>query len=453
MSPIKEYQQKLISLEEAARQVQSGDVVATGLAIGACSTDMYDAILDRHEELRDVKFFDTVQVRPSKIYDPDYMRNLDGKINFMPGFGIATTRKMGSSQMADFYPVKATDLHYKVASKTDIFIAMVTPPNQFGYVNLGLTNFYTMESIRKGRETGKLRVTIGEVNNQMPVVLGNNWMHVSEFDYFVENSTPIPTFGRGAPTERDNTIAQYVLELINDGDTIQMGIGGIPEAVVAGLNGKHDLGVLTEMFPGGLPDLVEKEIVTNAKKPFHKGVTIATFGMGDQSMYDYLRENPACELHPASYTNNPTFVAQHPNMVALNMALMVDYSGQIASEGLNHNQISGTGGQLDFAIGAFWSQGGKGITLINAARELKDGSLSSAIVPELPNGTPVTVPRTYADYVITEYGIASLRYKTRRERAAELISIAHPDLRGELRASLKKNFYPQWIQDKMINVN
>ncbi len=444
MSPDKEYKQKLGTIEGAAQKIESGDLVATGLAIGACSVDMYDAILARHEELRNVKFFDTVQVRPSKMYDPDYMRGLDGHINFMPGFSIATPRKMGSSQMADFYPVKATDLHEKVASRADVFIAMVSPPNRFGFVNLGLTNFYTMESIRRGKEKGRLRVAIAEVNDQMPIVFGNNWMNISEFDYFVENSTPIPAFGRGAPSERDNTIAQYVLELINDGDTIQMGIGGIPEAVVAGLNGKRDLGVLTEMFPGGLPDLVDKGIVTNAKKPFHKGVTIATFGMGDQSMYDYLRENPACELHPASYTNNPAFVARHPNMVALNMALMVDYSGQIASEGLKYTQISGTGGQLDFAMGAFWSKGGKGITLLNAARELKDGSLSSAIVPGLPEGTPVTVPRTYADYVITEYGIASLRYKSRRERAAELISIAHPDLRGELKASLKKNFCPQW---------
>jgi 4-hydroxybutyrate CoA-transferase len=267
-------------------------------------------------------------------------------------------------------------------------------------------------------------------------------MHVSEFDYFVENSTPIPTFGRGEPTERDKIIAQYVLELINDGDTIQMGIGGIPEAVVAGLNGKHDLGVLTEMFPGGLPELVEQGIVTNAKKPFHKGVTIATFGMGDQSMYDYLRENPACELHPASYTNNPVLVAQHPNMVALNMALMVDFSGQINAEGVMHNQISGSGGQLDFAIGAYWSKGGKGITLISAARKLPNGELLSSIVPELPLGSPVTVPRTFANYIVTEYGIANLRYKSRRERAVELISIAHPDLRGELRASMNKNFYP-----------
>jgi 4-hydroxybutyrate CoA-transferase len=221
-----------------------------------------------------------------------------------------------------------------------------------------------------------------------------------------------------------------------------MGIGGIPEAVVAGLEGKHDLGVLTEMFPIGLPELIKKGIVTNDRKPFHRGVTVATFCMGDQGLYDYVNENPACEFYPASYTNNPAFIAQHPNMVAINMALMVDFSGQIASEGLGHRMISGTGGQLDFMIGSYYSKGGKGITLVSSSRKMKDGTLVSSIVPELPPGTPVTVPRTLADYVVTEYGIAHLKYKSRRERAEALINIAHPDLRGELRDSLKKNFYP-----------
>lgn len=444
-----EYRRKLISIQEAARKVQSGDIVATGLAVGACSADMYHAILDRHNELEKVLIFDTVQVRPCKLYDPEYMRGLNGQINYMPGFSIATPRKINQARVSDFYPVMSSDLHDKVAARATIFIAMVTPPDKNGYVNLGLTNFYTMDSIRLGRETGRLRLAMAEVNDQMPVVMGDNWMHISEFDYFIENSTPIPTFGRGQPTDRDRSIADFVLELINDGDTIQMGIGGIPEAVVAGLNGKRDLGVLTEMFPIGLPDLIEKGIVTNARKPIHTGETIATFCMGDQGLYEYARENPACKLYPAAYTNNPTFIAQHPNMVALNMALMVDFSGQIASEGLKHTQISGPGGQLDFAIGSFWSQGGKGITLLGAARKMPDGSLSSAIVPELAAGTPVSVPRSYANYVITEYGIASLRYKSRRERAAELISIAHPDLRGELRASLKRNFYPQWALEEI----
>jgi Acetyl-CoA hydrolase len=438
----KEYQEKLISIEETAKTIQSGDVVGMGLAIGSASPDLINAILDRHDELRDVRFLDTIQLRPCKLYDPDYMFTIDGHINYMPAFSIATGRKMNNAKQADFYPVMSMDLADKFWHKSDVFMAMVTPPNANGFVNLGLTNFYSMETIRMGRAAGKQRVTIGEVNDQMPVIYGNNWMHISEFDYFVENSTPIPTFGRGKPSEADKSIASYVLELINDGDTIQMGIGGIPEAVVSGLEGKQDLGVVTEMFPIGLPQLVEKSIVTNRRKPFHKGVTVATFCMGDADMYKYVEENPSCEFYPSSYTNNPAFIAKHPNMVAMNMALMVDLSGQINSEGVGHTQISGSGGQFDFMIGSFWSQGGKGITLLSSSRKMKDGSLVSAIVPELPAGSPITVPRTYAQYVVTEYGIANLRYKSRTERARELIAIAHPDLRGELRACMNKNFYP-----------
>ncbi len=437
-----EYAKKVVSMEEAAKQVKSGDVVTTALGIGACSGPMYDAILDRHEELKGVRILDAVQLRPTKLYNPEFMASIDGSINYMPGFGIATIRAIHSTLQPDFLPITSADSGVKAGRITDVFICMVTPPNKQGYVNLGLTNFYSMQSIREGRASGKLRVAIGEVNDQMPTIFGDNWLHVSEFDFFVENSAPIPAFGRSAPGEREDKIAGYVLELINDGDTFQMGIGGIPEAVVAGLEGKHDLGVLTEMFPIGLPELIKKGIVTNDRKPFHRGVTVATFCMGDQGLYDYVNENPACEFYPASYTNNPAFIAQHPDLVAINMALMVDFSGQIASEGLGHRMISGTGGQLDFMIGSYYSKGGKGITLVSSSRKMKDGTLVSSIVPELPPGTPVTVPRTLADYVVTEYGIAHLKYKSRRERAEALINIAHPDLRGELRDSLKKNFYP-----------
>lgn len=320
-------------------------------------------------------------------------------------------------------------------------MSLISPPNEKGYLNLGLTNFYTMEAVQLGRKLGKLRVAIAEVNDQMPVVFGNNWMHVSEFDFFVENSTKIPAVGRVAPGEKEKKVGEYVLELINDGDTLQMGIGAIPEAVIAGLEGKHDLGVHTEMFPIGLPSLIEKGVVTNARKPLHSGVTTATFCIGDQGLYDYIHQNPTCRFYPASYTNSPTLIAQHPNMVAMNMGLMVDLSGQIASEGLGHRMISGSGGQLDFMIGAYHSKGGRGITLIYSARRLKDGSLVSSIVPEMPPGTPITVPRTYAHYVVTEYGVADLRYKSRRQRAEALINIAHPDLRGGLRDSLRKNFH------------
>ena len=438
-----DYKRKVVSLTEMAKQIKSGDVVVTALGVGACSPDVYHAILDRHEQLRNVWIVDSVQVRPCKLYDPEFMASIDGHINYMPGFGLVTVRKINATLQPDFFPFMSSDSGEKIGKIADVFTCMVTPPNRQGYVNLGLTNFYSMQAIRDGRASGKQRVTIGEVNDQMPIIFGDNWLHISEFDYFVEKSAPMPAFGRGEPGEMEKNIAGYVLELINDGDTFQMGVGGIPEAVVAGLEGKHNLGVLTEMFPIGLPDLVEKGIVNNALKPFHKGVTVATFCMGDQGMYDYVNENPTCEFYPASYTNNPAFIAQHPNVVAMNMALLVDFSGQICSEGLGHRMISGSGGQLDFMIGTHYSKGGKGITLVSSSRKMKDGTLVSSIVPEFPPGTPITVPRTLADYVVTEYGIAHLKYKSRRQRAGALINIAHPDLRGELRDSMKKNFYPK----------
>ena len=439
-----DYQKKLISIETVADLVESGDTVVMGHAAGAPSVDIYNAILDRHEELEKVEIMDVVQIRQCKLYDPEYMAKLYGRINHLLPFGVAPIRKMYSSNLADYYPVSTGDSADKIAERSDIFIVMVTPPNNQGYINLGVSNFYELETIRKGRASGKQRFTVAEVNDQMPIVYGNNWLHVSEFDYFVENSTPLPSFSRSQPTEIEQMIANYVLELIKDGDTIQMGIGGISEAVVAGLEGRHGLGIITEMLPLALPKLVELGVVTNENKPFHKGVTVATFLMGDQKLYDYARENPALELHPASYTNDPFFIAKHPNVVAMNMSLMVDLSGQIASEGLGHTQISGPGGQLDFMIGSYFSDGGRGITLINAAKATKNGGLSSSIVPELPPGMPVTVPRNYAQYVISEYGIANLKYKTRRERALELIAISHPDLRAELRKSLNKNFYPKF---------
>jgi 4-hydroxybutyrate CoA-transferase len=436
-----EYKKKVVSMEEMAKQIKSGDQVATGLALGNCTPGVYHAILDRAGELKDVRILDAVPVYPSKVLDPEFMKALDGRVNHVSGFYSPGGRKQGQPGLSDFLPVMSSDAGAKLATWANVFICQVTPPNKQGYVNLGLSNFYSMDTIQIGRRSGKMRLVIGEVNDQMPVVFGNNWLHISEFDLFIETSIKIPAVTRAKPGAREAKIGEYVLELINDGDTIQMGFGAIPEAVVAGLEGKRDLGVLTEMFPSGLNELVPKGVVTNARKPFHRGKTIATFCMGDQGLYDFIAENPDCEFFPASYTNNPAFIAQHPNMVAINMALLIDLSGQICSEGLGFRQISGTGGQLDFTQGAFYSEGGRAITLLTASREMKDGSLVSSLVPEIPYGTPITVPRVFADYVVTEYGIAHLKNKTVKQRAEALINIAHPDLRGWLRKSMKKNFY------------
>ncbi len=438
-----EYKRKVVSHEEAARQIRSGDFVGIGQATGSCSPAMFEAILDRWKELKNVTISDVVQLYPSRLYDIDFMKHLDGHINYNPTFGMPLARKIIETKLPDFYPMQSSDLGDRYGKWSDVFICMTTRPDRHGMINLGLSNFHSMQAIREGRASGKQRVTIAEVNDKMPTLFGDNWLHVSEFDYFIEGSTPIPVFGRTIPQAQDKMIGEYVFGLIQDGDTIQMGVGAITEAVVAGLEGKHDLGILTEMCPIGLPQLIEKGIVTNERKPIHKGVSVATFCMGDQDMYDYVAENSAFEIHPCGHTNNPAIVARHDNVVAMNMALFVDLSGQIASEGIGHRMISGSGGQLDFMIGSFYSKNGRGITMLYSSRRLKDGALVSSIVPELPLGTPVTVPRTYAQYVVTEYGVADLRYKSRRQRADALICIAHPDLRDELRRSLDRNFHYQ----------
>lgn len=431
------YDRKLISLDEMASKIKSGDTITIGFGVSGPSGQLTDAILERNQELENVRICDVVLTKPSQLIDPQFMAPIEGKIDYMSAFCLKISRKILKEKVADFYPVQGDDVADKLRNITDVFILMVTPPDSRGYVNFGLSNFYHTDMIqnRKG-----FRLVIGEVNEQMPVVYGDNWAHVSEFDFFCENLSPIPTLPKIVPTEVERGFANHVLELIRDGDTIQMGVGGISEAVVGNLGEKHNLGVLSEMIPAGLGELMEKGIITNALKPYHRGVNIATFCLGDQALYDYVRTNPVVELHPASYTNNPTFIASHPNMIAINTALMTDLTGQIASEGIGHRQISGTGGQLNFQIGAYWSKGGRAITLVPSSTILHDGSIVSNIVPELPFGTPVTVPRSFADYIVTEYGVAHLRYKTRRQRALELISIAHPDLRGELRNSMKKNF-------------
>lgn len=437
------YKKRLVPIEEAAKTIQSRDMVAMALGIPGCSTELYNAILDRWEELEGVGILDGVVVRPNKFMDPTFTAKIDGHINYMPGYGLNPVRRLYQEKLADHFPMTTSDTAEKAAECANVIIAMVCPPNKQGYINLGLGNFFTSSGIRDGRKRGSLRVAIAEVNDQMPVVFGDNWMHVSEFDCFVENSKPMPVFVRSTQaTEVEKTIGQYVIELIKDGDTFQMGLGGISEAIIGGLENKHDLGVLTEMLPPSLVELVEKGIVTNNKKVMHTGVSMGCFCIGDQKLYDYVTENPAAQIFPGSYTNNPAFIAQNPNVVSINTAIMTDLTGNICSEAVGHRMVSGVGGQLDFQIGAYWSSGGRAITVMRSAKKLPDGTLISSILPALPPGSPVSVPRSFADYVVTEYGVARLKYKSLRERAKALISIAHPDLRGELSQAAKKIFYP-----------
>lgn len=436
-----DYKKKIITIPEVASKVKSGDFVSFGFGPTNVSPEIHDAILSRGNELENVIVQDALQMRPSKFYDPEVMKKLDGHINHASGYYLNVARKIVGVNESDFMPVTTSDCASKAAYRSNVFMVMVTPPDRNGYCNFGICNFWNKEVVDAMNKKGG--IVIAEVNDQMPILYGNNYVHVSQIDYFVENSTSLPEFKRDVTaSDSEKAIGKYALELINDGDTIQMGFGGITETVVAGLDGKHDLGIFTEMMPPSVVSLVEKGIISNKRKPINTGKAISCMVIGDKEMYEYCRENPSIEMHTATYTNDPRIISQHPNMVAMNNAMIMDFNGQGVADSMGYRHVSGPGGQCDFAIGAYWSKGGKGVTMLNSTRKNKDGSLTSNIVPGLPEGTNVTLPRMYVDYVISEYGIAHLKYKTRRERALELISIAHPDFRGELKQTLKKVFYP-----------
>lgn len=333
MSNWKEYyKSRFTTFEDVAKMVRSDDVVVAGFGPCGCSKDLYEAILDRAEELTNVWIIDALQVYAgTRLYDTEFMKTVDGHVNYRPMFGGGLIRKMMYSKQADFFGGAASTGRRRMGKVANMFIHACTPPNEAGFVNLGIACFYTKGGIKYGRENGQLHTVVAEINDQMPTVFGDNWMHVSEFDYFIEKSQPITIVNRGKPGQAEELIGKYCTELINDRDNIQMGIGGVPEAVVANLEGKHDLGVITEMFPAGLKGLVEKGIVTNKYKPFHPGVTCASFVTGDKEMYEYMDSNPTCQFFPIEYTNNPHFISQHPNMKSINGAMAIDLFGQTAS--------------------------------------------------------------------------------------------------------------------------
>ncbi len=437
------YKSRKISIEEAAKMVKSGDYIGTALGAGTSSQEMLNAILDRWEELENCMYYDAVQMAPHRLWDVDFARKAYGHINYVNGFLGAPLRKIGAARLADYRPQVGWQAPHLAAANLTFFVRQVCPPNENGYINLGLDNFYTTSVLKEGREKGVLRLAIAEVNENMPTVFGDNWVHVSEFDYFVENNTPIPIYPmRAEPSETDKAIGGYISDMIKDGDCIQMGIGGITEALLANIEGKKHIGIHTEMIPPSLVELVNKGIVDNSQKVMHKGVTTATFAAGDQALYDYCRENPAVGIYMGSVGNDPRYIAQNPNVVAINQALQVDFTGQLSVESVGTRQISGSGGQPDFALGALWSPGGRAFTCLRSTAKKKDGTLVSNITPAFEAGTIASIPRYFTDYVVTEYGVAHLQYLSMYERAKALIAIAHPDLRKELMDQAFKNLGP-----------
>jgi len=436
----KEYKSRFMSFEDAVKLIQDGDTVQIGFGPGAPSAPFFDAFLERADTLKNVRVMDAMPTRKMWLYDPEIMEKLKGHITYAPMFATAFNRNMFKTGLAKFSGGIADYSDTRVAKAADYFIFQVTPPNAHGMVNVGTCCMFHKNATILGRKN-HLRTVIAQVNDQMPVVNGDTWLPISAFDGFVEYSEPLPEYGRATPDEFSKIIGGHVLNLIEDGCTIQMGAGTITEAVIAGLDSFKNLGCHSEMFPMGLQELVEKGVITNVNKPahLHRGKSIAAFCLGSRAMYDYVAENPDVELYSSGYTNSVALISQMPKMRSINQAIFVDLTGQICAEGVGHEMISGPGGQLDFQMGAWFSEGGIAMTLIAAGKkDKKTGEIRSSIVTNLPVGTPITVSRNVTDRIITEYGVAELRDKTLEQRVHAMIAIAHPDLRDKLLFEAKK---------------
>jgi 4-hydroxybutyrate CoA-transferase len=428
-----EYGSKLCSYAEAAKLVHSGDRLFTPLGLGEPSTPMMDAIADRKDELRDIEYISVLQYHPYRITSPECRETF----KLVCGFYSKLTMFQHMDGSSTYAPVQSSSAgrvareRQKVQPRRQGMIAQVSPPDEHGYVSLGLDLFYTPDMF------DQVDWFIAEVNPNMPPTYGDSHYHISRFDKFVESNEPLFCPPLPEPSEVEKKIAANVVSLLKDRDCLQVGIGAVPGQIskLIADSGLKDMGIHTEMAPMGTRQLVEKGVVSCRYKETHPGKIVMAFAFGDQDLYDFLGNNPMVEFYSASYCNSIPLLAKEKNLVAINGSIEVDLVGTICSESYGDDMRSGTGGQLDFVIGAYWSEGGRAINTLPSTAK---GGKVSRIVPYPTQGSRVTVPRHYAQYVVTEYGIASLAGLEERERALALIEIAHPKFRDELLQAARK---------------
>jgi 4-hydroxybutyrate CoA-transferase len=435
-----EYAQKTVSAEEAVKVVKSGDRVS--FTYGREPRALGYALVARLDELKDVRIF----VRTPSVDFGWYGPGLEDSYKIDISYVLPVVREMVSEKRCDFVIGGMLGIvsEHPVVADTDVTMTEVSPPDSHGFCSFGASVWGKREVVRRAKKT------IAEVNKNLIRTYGDNSIHVSEIDYFVEHissgEAPGGTdlLGRKTwqPGEVETSIAGYVGTLIKDGSTLQIGVGSTSEWVVqlGALNNKVNLGWHSETTPRGVIKLVREGIINGKFKNRNEGkVVCIAVGGGDSEDMAFVDENPMFELYDADYVLDPRTVGANDNVVAVNSAIAIDLTGQIAAESIGPMMLSGPGGQLAFAIGAQLSKGGQYVcTLPSVAK----GGTVSRIVPLLEQGTIVTVPRTLTDVVVTEYGIARLRGKSQRERALELIAIAHPDFRTELKEEAERLYWP-----------
>ena len=421
MSFVTLHEQKRCSASDAVGLIRDGDTVIVPTGVGEPPA-LLTALSERRREFRDVKVSQILALRKYAYINAETVDH----VRHVAFFFGAATRPGGQAGWIDFIPNCFSEIPEMIRRDqiaADVVLSMASPMDESGHFSLSLGADYTMAAI------GKARVVVLEVNPNVPSVGGNCQVHVSQVTALVENSDPVLEVGLPKIGPVQEAIGKYVADLIDDGSTLQIGYGGIPDAVVMQLAGKRDLGIHTEMIGDGILSLVESGAVTNRRKNYLPGKMIATFALGSARLYRFMHRNPMLEIHPADFTNDPALASLNDTLVAINATLQIDLLGQCGSESLGHAPYSGTGGQADFVRAANRSRGGKAFIVLPSTA--KDGTLSR-IVPLLSPGTHVSTGKNDVNYVVTEYGVAQLRGKSATQRARELIAIAHPDFRREL---------------------
>ncbi len=429
-----EYRKRLVPIDEAIRVIKSGDDVV----VAQCASEPQGTMSRLHtlaDRVTDVRVFSVLTLKPYDFYAKPEMKGHFELASWFHAPGSREALKRGTGTVT-FVPNMlhraATDRIH--ARRPDVFIGTCTPPDRNGFVSLSLGITYEKDILEAAS------AVILEVNPRLPRTLGDTHLRVTDATYFVEHDQEVPALPAPAPTETDLAIGGHIAELVEDGSTIQLGIGGIPNAAALALRGKKDLGVHTEMMVDSMMELYEMGVITNKRKSLFKDKFVCTFAMGSRALYDWLDDNVAVEFRRGRWVNDPAVVAQNSRMVSINTCLMVDFTGQVASESLGPQQYSGTGGQSDTAQGAVAGFDGLGKSIIACYATAKGGTVST-IVPTLPEGTAVTLHRSFVDHIVTEHGIARLRGRTVRERTRELIAVADPRFREELTAQARKLGY------------
>jgi acetyl-CoA hydrolase len=418
------YQSRITTADQAVTAIQSGMRV---FMTGNCSVPqvLLAALVKRAPEFTaPVEIAQLFTIGSADYVAPGMERYL--RVNTL--FTGANVRQAVNEGRADFTPCFLSEvpgLFRDGILPLDAALVHLSPPDEHGFCSFGIEVGLTKTAAESAR------MIIAEVNDRMPRTLGDSFIHVSRLTHVVPVSYPPLELRQGDGSEEEHRIAQFCASLIEDGSTLQMGIGGVPDAVLTLLGDRRDLGIHSEMFSDGVIDLVERGVINGARKTLHPGKIIAGFLMGTRRLYDFVHNNPMVELHPTEYINDPFRIAQNDRMVAINSAIEVDLTGQVCADSIGPRIYSGVGGQVDFVYGASRSKGGKPVIALPSTATVK-GQPVSRIVAMLKPGAGVVTTRNHVHYVVTEHGIADLYGKTLRQRARALINVAHPRFREEL---------------------